>query len=139
MNPIHQSYLQGYKECAGKGCQNNGIIILTVLYINKRGYFCESCAKDLLLLGLVKVEHSTTNCLNNRCKGCKDSSIDDVNHTSIYRCECPHSSTKIINQKADESRYKRSILPLPEVCRKVKSIQKGDCIEHHQLGDLNIL
>ena len=54
MNPIKQEASQEYKECAGKDCQNEGKIELIVQYLNKRGCFCESCAEDLLCLGLVK-------------------------------------------------------------------------------------
>ncbi len=56
MNPIKQDVSQEYKQCAGKGCQKEGKIILTVQYINKVGHFCESCYADLLRLGLVMQE-----------------------------------------------------------------------------------
>jgi hypothetical protein len=60
MNPIKQESSQEYKECAGKGCQKEGKIELTVQYLNKRGCFCESCAEDLLCLGLVKQDVDVT-------------------------------------------------------------------------------
>mgnify|MGYP007135511744 CR=1 FL=1 len=63
MNAIKQEASRGYKECAGKGCQNEGKIELTVQYLNKRGCFCESCAEDLLCLGLVKRDFDATHCL----------------------------------------------------------------------------
>ena len=42
-----------HKQCAGKGCTNEGKILLAVKYINLKGHFCESCAEDLLGLGLL--------------------------------------------------------------------------------------
>jgi hypothetical protein len=42
-----------HKQCAGKGCTNEGKILLAVKYINLKGHFCESCAEDLLGFGLV--------------------------------------------------------------------------------------
>lgn len=43
---------QGYKQCAGKGCENEGKVVLTVQYLKRTGYFCESCVEDLLRFGL---------------------------------------------------------------------------------------
>jgi len=39
--------------CAGNGCPNSGISRLTVVYLNKIGWFCESCKNDLVEEGLV--------------------------------------------------------------------------------------
>jgi len=52
MNPIKQDVSQEYKQCVGRGCQNEGKIILTIQYLKKVGYFCESCSEDLLRLRL---------------------------------------------------------------------------------------
>jgi predicted SprT family Zn-dependent metalloprotease len=38
---------QHYK-CSGKGCQNAPTTLLKINYINKVGYFCDSCTHDLL-------------------------------------------------------------------------------------------
>jgi hypothetical protein len=70
MNPITHDISQGYTNCAGKGCQNEGKIVLTVQYLDKIGYFCESCAEDLLRLGLVKQEVGITHSLTSDCKDC---------------------------------------------------------------------
>jgi hypothetical protein len=35
-------------KCMGKGCDNFGKSFLKIKYINKVGYFCEKCTKDLL-------------------------------------------------------------------------------------------
>jgi hypothetical protein len=40
------------KVCACKDCTNVGTIILEVKYVQKAGYFCGSCTKDLLEQGL---------------------------------------------------------------------------------------
>ncbi|MGA9151148.1 MAG: hypothetical protein WBZ36_11270 [Candidatus Nitrosopolaris sp.] len=39
-------------QCAGKGCKNEGKIVLAVQYLKRTGHFCESCAEDLLRFGL---------------------------------------------------------------------------------------
>jgi hypothetical protein len=56
MNPI-SSDLKHCTECAGRGCESNGDTRLKVQYIDKFGYFCDSCAEDLLQLGLVLREN----------------------------------------------------------------------------------
>jgi len=43
------------KVCAGNGCKNNATILLKIEYIRKTGYFCNTCARDLLQLGLARV------------------------------------------------------------------------------------
>jgi hypothetical protein len=48
MNPTKLNALDAYKQCAGNGCSNPGWILLEIRYINKQGYFCTACAKDLL-------------------------------------------------------------------------------------------
>ena len=40
------------KQCAGKGCEKEGKIVLAVRYLKRTGHFCESCAEDLLRFGL---------------------------------------------------------------------------------------
>lgn len=46
-----------YTQCAGKGCENEGKIVLAIQYLKRTGRFCESCAEDLLRFGLaVRVE-----------------------------------------------------------------------------------
>ncbi|MGA9155006.1 MAG: hypothetical protein WBZ36_30855, partial [Candidatus Nitrosopolaris sp.] len=42
-----------YNQCAGKGCENEGKILLAIQYLKRTGHFCESCAEDLSSLGLV--------------------------------------------------------------------------------------
>ena len=37
-----------YNPCAGKGCNAYGKNQLRILYINKIGWFCDSCAKDFI-------------------------------------------------------------------------------------------
>lgn len=52
----NQDVLQEYNQCAGKGCENEGKIVLAVQYLKRTGHFCESCAEDLLRSGLVVKE-----------------------------------------------------------------------------------
>ena len=35
-------------KCCGKGCAKLGRLLLKINYISKTGYFCDSCAHDLL-------------------------------------------------------------------------------------------
>jgi len=48
MNSIKLNTLDGYKQCAGNGCSHSGRILLSIQYIKKQGWFCDSCARDLL-------------------------------------------------------------------------------------------
>lgn len=36
------------RKCSGKECTKNAKSMLEILYINKRGYFCDECTHDLL-------------------------------------------------------------------------------------------
>ena len=36
------------KQCSGKGCTQNAKNLLLILYINKKGYFCDECSRDLI-------------------------------------------------------------------------------------------
>jgi len=47
------STIQKTKACAGNGCSKDGVYLLKVIYLNKLGWFCESCKNDLVLEGLV--------------------------------------------------------------------------------------
>jgi hypothetical protein len=42
-----------FQPCAGKDCINVGINQLKIIYINKLGWFCDTCKLDLLNLKLV--------------------------------------------------------------------------------------
>jgi hypothetical protein len=48
MNLIKLNALDRYKQCAGNGCSKAARILLEIRYIKKQGYFCDSCAEDLL-------------------------------------------------------------------------------------------
>jgi hypothetical protein len=56
MNSAINCDIKRYKECAGKGCNKIGKMLLKIGYIHKTGYFCESCAADLLHLGIATKE-----------------------------------------------------------------------------------
>jgi hypothetical protein len=45
-----------YKICAGKGCTNEGVHSLGVIYINKKGLFCDNCKRDLESYGLIDTQ-----------------------------------------------------------------------------------
>lgn len=43
-----------YTTCFGRNCNNQGKFNLKIILINRRGWFCDSCAKDLISLKLVE-------------------------------------------------------------------------------------
>jgi hypothetical protein len=49
-----------YKECAGRGCKEEGKTLLKIKYLQKNGYFCDFCKAELLQLELtVQGEENT--------------------------------------------------------------------------------
>ncbi|TVP40800.1 hypothetical protein [Candidatus Nitrosocosmicus arcticus] len=44
-------------KCAGTSCKHTGVIYLQIKYINKSGWFCATCARDLEQNELI--EHSS--------------------------------------------------------------------------------
>jgi hypothetical protein len=40
--------------CARKGCVNDGVKLLTIIYLHKIGWFCEKCVKELISNELVE-------------------------------------------------------------------------------------
>jgi hypothetical protein len=53
MNSTNQNTIQQYKQCAGKDCPHQGINHLKIRYINKFGWFCDSCKRNLIAENLV--------------------------------------------------------------------------------------
>ena len=45
---LFATLLKVYYKCSGKGCTDIGKTLLKIVYINKTGYFCDSCSQDLL-------------------------------------------------------------------------------------------
>lgn len=43
-----ENQYQLQRQCSGRGCSKNAKNLLAILYINKKGYFCDECARDLL-------------------------------------------------------------------------------------------
>ena len=41
-----------YKTCARNGCSNPAEYRLTIIYLNKTGWFCELCKNELIEDGL---------------------------------------------------------------------------------------
>ena len=62
-----------FKQCAANDCTKPGIHSLTVLYLNKTGYFCESCKNELLKEGLV---------IDCKCKGRSAAELNEAEHLS---------------------------------------------------------
>jgi len=46
------------QKCAGKNCANEGKHQLTILYLNKIGWFCDSCKEDLVSENLVILDNT---------------------------------------------------------------------------------
>jgi hypothetical protein len=59
MNSTTENTVQDYKGCAGKDCQRAGINYLKVLYLNRKGWFCDSCKASLVADRLVIEEDSS--------------------------------------------------------------------------------
>ena len=51
-----ETVVEGTRSCAGRGCRNTGTNLLEILYINKVGWFCNSCKSVLLAENLVVEE-----------------------------------------------------------------------------------
>ncbi|NOJ32653.1 MAG: hypothetical protein DA329_10995 [Candidatus Nitrosocosmicus sp.] len=53
---------QEYKQCAGKNCENTGIVQLEIKFVKKKGLFCEQCTSELIQLGIAsKLEVNNIN------------------------------------------------------------------------------
>jgi hypothetical protein len=48
MNSSYQNTIPRYKQCAGKGCNREGLRPLKIRFLNKTGWFCENCKSDLI-------------------------------------------------------------------------------------------
>jgi hypothetical protein len=46
-------FSQRQPDCAGKRCPNKGTFQLTIIYLNRKGWFCNSCKQELTKDGLV--------------------------------------------------------------------------------------
>jgi hypothetical protein len=56
LNSNIQYNSEQYKDCAGKDCKYKGTTLLRINYLKKNGYFCDSCAADLLQSGIAVKE-----------------------------------------------------------------------------------
>ena len=54
-NNISNNKDEEYKICAGMNCDGIGSNRLKIILINKIGYFCDKCSRDLLHLKLVEI------------------------------------------------------------------------------------
>jgi hypothetical protein len=50
LKPKKNDILYPYKQCAGKDCSRQGSHCLRIHFINKHGWFCDSC-RNLLIDG----------------------------------------------------------------------------------------
>ena len=56
LNPNIYYNSEQYKDCAGKDCKHKGRTLLKINFLNKKGYFCDSCAADLIQSGIAVKE-----------------------------------------------------------------------------------
>jgi hypothetical protein len=61
MNSITEKVMVDDRRCAGKECREKGLHYLEILYLNKSGWFCESC-KDSLISNELVVQDDTDIC-----------------------------------------------------------------------------
>ena len=70
------------KKCAGNGCSKIGIHPVTIVYINKTGWFCESCKNLIEREGLAdKLNFDEENSTQSKGLGALD------HHPSEKRCQ----------------------------------------------------
>ena len=48
MNSDNHYNSEQYKDCAGKDCKRKGTTLLRINFLKQNGYFCDSCAADLM-------------------------------------------------------------------------------------------
>lgn len=47
--------------CAGKDCNNRAVTQIVIKFVHKSGWFCDSCAAELIELGLNDLEDTRLN------------------------------------------------------------------------------
>jgi hypothetical protein len=54
MDPTILKDTEQFKQfCVGRGCNKKGVRQLVIKFVHKTGWFCDTCAADLVRLGLV--------------------------------------------------------------------------------------
>jgi hypothetical protein len=63
MNSIKHIAIEEFKRCAAKGCSNPGIHEMQILFLGRKGWFCEQCKDSLMQDGLlIQQVTATANC-----------------------------------------------------------------------------
>jgi hypothetical protein len=97
-----------YKQvCAGKGCRNKGIHALKVRFLNKMGFFCNSCKDSLITCGLIVYEVQDTQTESNeiyRCVKHRDTHNEKVlevvrTNSSNTQTTCSDDSSKEVSRE----------------------------------------
>lgn len=70
MNVITKQHLtQSYKPCAAKGCSNPGVYEIEILFLGRKGWFCEQCKYSLMCDGLLIQQAATTSDCHSSTQG----------------------------------------------------------------------
>jgi hypothetical protein len=64
MNVTKQHLSQSYKTCAAKGCSRPGIHGMEILFLGRKGWFCEQCKDSLMRDGLLLQHQGVDNIPN---------------------------------------------------------------------------
>lgn len=64
MNTMNQRLTHPYKTCAAKDCTNPGIYQMEIVYLGRKGWFCELCKDSLIHDGLLLQKQGEDNILN---------------------------------------------------------------------------
>jgi hypothetical protein len=58
MNTTKQHLNQSFKTCVAKGCSNLGIYEMEIVFLGRKGWFCEQCKDSLINDGLLLQQQS---------------------------------------------------------------------------------
>ena len=80
------------KECAGRCSSNPGIHLLEIRFVEKSGFFCDSCRDDLVNHDLIKFEfHNTDSGEYERCSN--TSGNEKENASEVLKSSLPNERT----------------------------------------------
>jgi hypothetical protein len=100
MNPSKQHLSQSYKPCAAKGCSNPGTHEMEILFLGRKGWFCEECKDNLMRDGLLLQRQGVDSILNNQTtkmgKGVSGDQPTDANPTRSTDRETRQPTKEVI-------------------------------------------
>jgi hypothetical protein len=66
MNSIKHIAIEEFKRCAAKSCTNPGTYEMEIVFLGKKGWFCEQCKDSLMGDGLLLQQQGVDSILNNQ-------------------------------------------------------------------------